>query len=251
MEEKELQKLLNGIRGDPKVQAAVSRLEKGYGTYKEVNTIALQVGARIADEMSIAFDAEALTRYLDAGHKIITMTAEVAQTNLNNAAKIGIKPMLTKTPHHKIEQTVAKIAAAEPDLVTKVCENVLPSFMLELVDDITRYNADFQKDAGLYPIIKRTWSGSYPSHDTRHTDNCEELAGEWEYGDEPPETYWRHEGCRCTVEYFPNRYAKGQITALSKYEVADTGVLGAKEETRAYREKMAAFRKAFDKKNRK
>ena len=75
------------------------------------------------------------------------------------------------------------------------------------------------------------------------------MAGEWEYGDEPRETYYRHEGCRCTVEYFPNKYAKGEITALAKYEVARNGELGAKEETLDYRLRRAAFRKEWDKKN--
>lgn len=248
MEEKELQRLLNGIRGDPKVVKAIERLDAGYGTYKEVNTIALQVGKRIADEMSIAFDEEVLTRYLTAGHEIVTMSAEVAQTNLNSAAKIGIKPKLTKTPSYKIEQTVAKIATAEPEVIPRMCENILPGTMLEMVDDIQRYNADFQSDSGLHPIIKRTWSGSYPSHDTRHTDNCEQMAGDWEYGDEPRETYYRHEGCRCTVEYFPNKYARGQITALAKYQVARNGELGAKEETLEKRLKDAARRKELDRK---
>ena len=251
MGEKELQQLLDGIRGDPRVQKAVEKLDKGYGTYKEVNSIALQVGKRIADRMSIEFSEEALTRYLAAGHEIIAANAEIAQMNLNTAAGIRIKPMVTKTPKYKIEQTVKKISAVEPEAVSTMCENVIPGFMLEMVDDITRYNADFQKDSGLHPIIRRTWSGSYPSHDTRHTDNCEELAGEWEYGGEPRETYYRHEGCRCTVEYFPNKYAQGQITALAKYEVARNGELGAKEETLAYREKRAAWRKAYDKNNKK
>lgn len=251
MEEKELQRLLNGIRGDPRVKRAIERLDAGYGTYKDVNTIAIQVGKRIADEMAITFDAESLKRYLAAGHSVITMTAETAQTNLNKAAKIGIKPKLTKTPVHKIEQTAAMIAAAEPEVIPAMCENVLPSFMLGLVDDITRYNADFQKDSGLHPIIKRTWSGQYGTHDTRHTDNCEQMAGEWEYGDEPRETYFRHEGCRCTVEYFPSRGAKGQITALAKYEVARNGELGAKEETLEKRLADAARRKELDRKYRK
>ena len=117
-------------------------------------------------------------------------------------------------------------------------------------DDIIKYNADFQKDAGLHPIIRRVWSGSYGSHDTRHTDNCEELAGEWEYGDEPRETYMRHEGCRCTVEYLPSRLEKGWTTALSKYEVARNGELFSKEETLERRIKDAARRKELDRKYR-
>lgn len=248
MEEKELERLLKGIRGDPKVKKAIERLDAGYGTYKDVNTIALQTGKRIADEMAIAYDEAALARYLEAGHGIIAMSAEAAQTNLNTAAKIGIKPMTTKTPNYKIAQTVAKISAVEPEVIPTMCENILPSFMLEMVDDITKYNADFQKDSGLHPIIRRTWSGMYGTHDTRHTDNCEQMAGEWEYGDEPPETYYRHEGCRCTVEYFPNKYAEGQITALAKYEVARNGELGAKEETLEKRLADAQRRKKLDRK---
>lgn len=249
MDEKELQRLMDGIRGDPKVVRAIRRLDSGIGTYREVNTIALQVGKRIADEMSIDFDPAAFRAYLEAGHKLVTMTAEVAQNNLNRAAGISIKPKLTKTPNYKIEQVVAKAAAAEPEAVATVCQNTAPTAMLEMVDDIVRYNADFQRDSGLHPIIRRTWSGSYPSHDTKHTDWCRDLAGEWEYGDEPREVYARHEGCQCTVEYFPNKNAEGRITALGKYEVARNGELGAKEETLDYRIRRAAFRKEWDKKN--
>lgn len=249
MEEKELQRLLNGIRGDPKVKKAIERLDAGYGTYKEVNTIAIQTGKRIADEMSISFDEEALRRYLVSGHEIINMAAETAQTNLNTAAKIGIKPKLTKTPNYKIDQAVARIAAAEPEAAATMCSNVVPTLMLEMVDDISKYNMDFQAESGLYPIIRRTWSGSYPSHDTKHTDWCHDLAGEWEYGDEPREVYARHEGCQCTVEYFPNKLAKGRIAALSKYEVDRDGALwNTRADTLDKRLKDAARRRELDRK---
>lgn len=250
MDEKQLQRLIEGIRGDPKVAKAIKRLDEGVGTYKEVNTIALQTGKRIADEMAIEFDAEVFRAYLEAGHGLIAMTSETAQANLNRAAGIGIKPKLTKTPNYKIDQAVTRVASAEPEEIAAVCRNVAPTLLTEMVDDIIEYNADFQKDAGLYPIIRRTWSGSYPSHDTRHTDWCHDLAGEWEYGDHPDNVFVKHEGCQCTVEYFPNKFAEGRITALSKYEVARNGELGAKEETLDYRIRRAEFRKEFEKKYR-
>lgn len=248
MNDNELKKLTDALRSDPRVEKAIKRLDEGVGTYKEVNTIAVSIGRRISEEMGIEFSEEALTSYLTAGHGLVVMASETAQTNLNKAAGIGLKPMTTKTPKAKIRKAVETAAAAEPEMVEAVCDQVVPTLMLEMVDDIVRYNADFQADSGLYPIIRRTWSGMYGSHDTRHTDNCEEWAGEWEYGDEPPQTYWRHEGCRCTVEYFPNKFAEGQITALAKYEVAETGVLGAKEETLDKRLKDAARRKELDRK---
>jgi hypothetical protein len=244
----ELERLTKALRSDPKMQKAIQRLDRGIGTYKDVNRMAVFIGRRIAEEMGISFSEEALTNYLVAGHGLVAMSAEAAQTNLNNAAKIGLKPKLTKTPNAKIAKAVATVGAAEPEAVTSICENVLPTLMLEMVDDIQRYNADFQQKSGLHPIIRRTWSGSYPSHDTRHTDNCEQMAGEWEYGDRPDDVFWRHEGCRCTVEYFPSKGAEGQITALAKYDVARNGELGAKEETLERRLKNAARQRELDKK---
>lgn len=246
----ELDRLAKAVQSDPRMIKVIKRLDRGIGTYKDVNKMAVFLGKRIAEEMGIEFSADALTNYLTAGHQLVAMSAETAQTNLNRAAGIGLKPKVTKTPKAKISKLVGDISAVEPEAIPAMCENTLPGFLLGTVDDIIRYNADFQKDSGLHPIIRRTWSGSYPSHDTRHTDNCEQMAGEWEYGDEPRETYYRHEGCRCTVEYFPSKGAEGEITALSKYEVAQNGELGAKEETLERRLKNAAWRKANDKKYR-
>ena len=196
----ELERLTKALRSDPKMVKAIERLDKGTGTYKDVNAMAIFLGRRIAEEMGISFSEEALTNYLAAGHEVIVDKAVTAQENLNKKAGIGLKPKTTKTPNAKIAAAVATVKAAKPEAVASICDTALPSLMLEMVDDIQRYNADFQRDAGLHPIIRRVWSGSYPSHDTKHTDNCETLAGEWKYGEEPRETYMRHEGCRCTIE---------------------------------------------------
>jgi len=251
MNEKELQRLTKALQSDPKMIKAVKRLDRGVGTYKDVNDMAIFLGKRIAEEMGVSFSAEALTNYLNAGHELVAMSAQSAQTNLNRAAGNKLKPKVTKTPNYKIGQVVSTVAKAEPEAVAAACEQAVPTLMLEMVDDIVKYNADFQRNAGLHPIIRRVWSGQYGSNDTRHTDNCEDLAGEWEYGDEPIETYWRHEGCRCTVEYLPNRNAEGEIAALSKYEVARNGELGAKEETLERRLKDAERRRDLDRKYRK
>ena len=200
MNEKELQTLTKALQSDPKMIKAIEKLDKGTGTYKEVNSMAISLGKRIAEEMGVEFSADALTNYLRAGHGVLVDKAVIAQENLNKKAGIGLKPKRTKTPNYKIGKTVSAVAAADAEAVPAMCDKVLPTLMLDLVDDVQKYNADFQKEAGLHPIIRRVWSGSYPSHDTRHTDNCEALAGEWKYGDEPRETYMRHEGCRCTIE---------------------------------------------------
>lgn len=224
-EEKLRQQLIEAIRSDKQIGEHIARLDAGFGTYEDVNDIAMFIGDRIADELIASYSPEVLEAYLKEGHGLITLFAEVAQKNLNDAAGIGLKPMLTKPPGARIKALAEELSAVAPEMLPEELKNAIPPELLSMVDAIVKYNADFQAKAGLQPVIVRTWSGSYPSHDTKHTDWCHELAGEYKYGSEPSRVYARHKGCRCKVEYFPDARAKGRITALSKGEVDRDGVL--------------------------
>lgn len=224
-EEKLRQQLIEAIGSDKQIGEHIARLDSGFGTYEDVNDIAMFIGDRIADELIASYSPEMLEAYLREGHSLITLFAEVAQKNLNDAAGIGLKPMLTKPPDARIKALAEELSAVAPEMLPEELKNAIPPELLSMVDAIVKYNADFQAKAGLQPVIVRTWSGSYPSHDTKHTDWCHELAGEYKYGSEPSRVYARHKGCRCKVEYFPDARAKGRITALSKGEVDRGGVL--------------------------
>jgi hypothetical protein len=237
MEENEVKQILvDAIRGDPKTWATVLKLDTGAGTYEEVNDIAAFLGDAIAEDLVKQYSEEFLEQCLRAGHDLVSLFAETAQQNLNDAAGIGLKPMKTKPPNARIKTLAEELAAVDPEMLPGEIRNVIPSEMLSMVDKVLRYNMDFQAKAGLHPIIKRTWSGRYPSHDTKHTDWCKDLAGEWAYHSEPKNVYARHKGCRCKVEYYPNKYAKGRITALAKGDIDRDSVLwNTKRETLAER----------------
>lgn len=237
MDSKEIkQKLLDALNEHSELWQWIEKLDSGKGTYADVGMIAELIGDNIAMQVSPAYSAELLDAYAMAGHEIISMAGEVAQTNLNSAAGIGIKPMTTSYPKAKVRALNESLAAVGSEMLPEEIQNSVPSLMLEMVDDMVQYNADFQAKSGLKPIIVRTWSGSYPSHDTKHTDWCRELAGTYEYGHEPKNVYARHKGCRCKVEYFPSKSAKSRITALSKGEIDINGVLwNTKQETLAKR----------------
>lgn len=224
-EEKLRQQLIEAIGSDKQIGEHIARLDSGFGTYEDVNDIAMFIGDRIADELIASYSPEMLEAYLREGHSLITLFAEVAQKNLNDAAGIGLKPMLTKPPGARTKALAEELSAVAPEMLPEELKNAIPPELLSMVDAIVKYNADFQAKAGLQPVIVRTWSGSYPSHDTKHTDWCHDLAGEYKYGSEPSRVYARHKGCRCKVEYFPDARAKGRITALSKGEVDRGGVL--------------------------
>ena len=224
-EEKLRQQLIEAIESDKQIGEHIARLDAGFGTYEDVNDIAMFIGDRIADELIASYSPEVLEAYLREGHSLITLFAEVAQKNLNDAAGIGLKPMLTKPPDARIKALAEELSAVAPEMLPEELKNAIPPELLSMVDAIVKYNADFQAKAGLQPVIVRTWSGSYPSHDTKHTDWCHDLAGEYKYGSEPSRVYARHKGSRCKVEYFPDARAKGRITALSKGEVDRDSVL--------------------------
>lgn len=224
--------VLARVVDEDKASQLIKELDAGYGTYKQVDKLAEIVGIRMAKELVANYSPERLEEYAKAAHRWLSEAGDQAQTNLNAAAKIGMKPLHTKYPKAKVRDLANKFAGMEPDAVKASLGNDMPTLTMVMVDVMAEYNMDFQAKAGLGPVIVRTWSGSYGSHDTRHTDWCHDLAGTYDYNDRPPDVFVRHEGCRCTVEYYPNRNAEGRITALAKGEVDREGVLwNTKQET--------------------
>lgn len=219
-----MESLIDAV-GEKKAVQLLEELNAGYGTYKQVDKLAELVGSRMARDLAADYSEGRLHEYARAAHRLLSEAGDQAQTNLNAAAKIGMKPLHTKYPKAKVGELAGKLAGLDPDKIGAVISTDMPTLAMGMVDDMAQYNMDFQAKAGLGPVIVRTWSGSYPSHDTRHTDWCQELAGVYDYHDRPPDVFARHEGCRCTVEYYPNSQAKGQISALAKGEVDRTGVL--------------------------
>ena len=240
-----MQKIVTAISEHKELWDCITRLDAGTGTYNDVDSIAELIGDQIADCLATEYSGELLEAYTEVGHELISMMGAQAQQNLNDAARIGIKPMTTKYPRARVKSLAEEIALVDEEMVPDEIKNAVPSLMLEMVDAIVKYNADFQAKAGLRPVIVRTWSGSYPSHDTKRTDWCHDLAGTYNYGDEPGRVYARHKGCRCKVEYYPSKDAKGRITALERGEVDRSGVLwNTKAETLDARIRAMARRTA-------
>lgn len=220
---------------DKTIESIYKKLRMGRATYADAGVFAQEVGTILADVfkgvdytdvdlLDLAFNV--VGNALNQNIALTDLVCESVQSTLNEAAGIGmnpVKPFHDPTRVTGIQKLVAE--AEDPNALFVILNEPVITNAMSNVDSWVETNADFQGKAGLDPIIVRKWSGSYPSHDTKHTDWCEKLAGEWEYGDEPYNVYRRHEGCRCTVEYFPNKKAKGRITALSKGEKDTTGIL--------------------------
>lgn len=220
---------------DKKIEAVYKKIRTGRATYADASVFAQEVGKILAgvfqkidfanvDVNDLAYNI--VGNALNQNIALSDLVCESVQSSLNDAAGIGMKPVHPKPNPEKVRGIQNLVAEAEDaDAIAVALNEPVKTNVLQNVDEWVKTNADFQNDAGLEPIIVRTWSGSYPSHDTKHTDWCESLAGTWKYGQEPKDVYRRHAGCTCTVEYFPNKKSKGRITALSKGEKDTNAVL--------------------------
>lgn len=220
------------------VEAVYKKIRRGVATYEDAHKFSLALGEMLRSSLEKAIDnlpegfdyaeiADTVVRKsLDQNYRLTSLVCEAVQEELNSMSNLGLKAVRPALNTSKVDAITEAVAEATTPDSAKVAvgENVI-TFSQSVVDDWVKANAEFQKDAGLEPILVRKWSGSYGSHDTKRTDWCRELEGVWPYGEQPRRAFARHEGCRCTVMYYPDKYSEGRITALAKGQKDTDGVL--------------------------
>lgn len=223
---------------DRAIETVYRKIRRGVATYEDAHKFALEVGrllqealADLIDTVPDGFDYTEIAntiveKSMEQNYRLTSLVCETVQDELNSLAGIGMKAKAPEVNTARIDAVKTSLAAAETREEAKVAvgEDVV-TFAQAVVDDWVKSNADFQKLSGLEPVVVRKWSGSYGSHDTRHTDWCKDLEGVWEYGEHPSRVFARHQGCRCTVMYYPDKSVPGRITALAKGEKDTDGVL--------------------------
>ena len=131
-----LKELVKAISENEQLMDKIRKLDAGNGTYSEVDDIAAFIGEEIARQLTPYYSAELLEAWTIAGHDLIVLLSKAAQQNLNNAAKIGVKPMTTKYPKAKVAKVAAEFAAVSEEVLPQKIKNELPSLALTMVDDI-------------------------------------------------------------------------------------------------------------------
>lgn len=216
------------------ISESYNKLIKGFATFEDASVFAGELGKICQKVYGSALTPEDLDvfvlnyteRLLRANASITHEFCDLVGANLNELGDLGLQPI---TPPIDGERLGGLIENASEITELGEIESLLGANMVDfiqsLVDEYVRQNADLQKSMGLKPFVVRKWVGYYGTHDTRRTDYCHELAGTYTYGEQPSKFFQRHRGCRCTVEYFPNKKSQGRITALRKGEVDVNNVL--------------------------
>jgi hypothetical protein len=216
---------------DKTIEEVYKKIRQGTATYEDAHKFSLAIGEMLetvfadmvdqipegADLMEIADSI--VDKALKQNFRLSSLVCETIQDELNSMARIGLKAIEPTIDLGRVNAIKEAFVVSEtPEAMKVALGQDVKTFAQAVVDDWVRSNADFQKQSGLNPIIARKWSGRYSSHDTKHTDWCHELEGVWEYGEHPSRVFARHQGCTCTVLYYPSKDVQGRITALAKGE---------------------------------
>lgn len=142
--------------------------------------------------------------------ELISAACMEVQEQANQAANIGIRAQKPDLNTDRIDGIVNRISSEPFEKVKFLLGAPIENFMRSVVDDHVEGNADFQYEAGLNPVIRRTTDG-------KCCEWCTNLAGEYPY--KPGmnrEVFRRHENCGCTVAYYPDVKSKERQDVWNK-----------------------------------
>ena len=231
----------------PDIRKTFRLLENRAADYADAQRYAIAIGDIVKDclraedytGVNLYELADLIGNIAGQNDELVDMVCDTIQGQMNESVNIGIKPITPGAQESRIAGIKQLVQEADGNnaIYNAVTEGVVNTAQAR-VDQWVKTNAEFQAKSGLGATIVRVWSGSYPSHDTRHTDYCRQLAGVYQYRngvvDSPNNVFARHEGCRCTVSYYPAGTSHGTITALSKGERDENQVLWNTGKTFSY-----------------
>ncbi len=185
---------------DPSLRAVVKRIKNGTATLTDSAEYARVLSHILGREVSanvLDLDDRAgvVTQLLHDCYEDINSIYAQAQTILDEQAGVHIRPQKPAFPAERVDQfTHSLIDPTVKDSVIKRraksgCETITKSYH----DDCIKKNAQFRHDAGLKCYIVRIG--------TKCCEWCSDVAGKYEFGEQPDGIFRRHDNCDCTIIY--------------------------------------------------
>ena len=118
------------------------------------------------------------------------------QSAIDLKAGIGLNSARADFPESRIQGLIDKMTSGDIELERAIIwlQEPIINNSEAFFDDFIKENAKIRHDIGLKATITRSVVSGCCKW-------CEDLAGVYEYGNEPEDIYRRHEFCRCTVTY--------------------------------------------------
>ena len=188
------------LAADPSLRAVVKRIKNGTATLADSAEYARVLSHILGREVSanvLDLDDRAgvVTQLLHDCYEDVNSIYAQAQTLLDEQAGIHINPQKPAFPAERVDQFTHSLI--DPTVAESVikrraragCETITKSYH----DDCIKKNAQFRHDAGLKCYIVRIG--------TKCCEWCSEVAGKYEFGDQPDGIFRRHDNCDCTIIY--------------------------------------------------
>lgn len=202
-----------------RISSLYKKIRDGTATYTQANQFAIEVGNILAKSYKLNIPAETMTYEkamellsgpLANNYDLISKYCVSVQNIMNTKYKLQVNPVRPKQNLDRVSGLAKAISYTDDEIeVTKYFGEQIINYSQSIVDDAIHDNAKFFSDLGFKPQIIREYEGP---HDERgHTVDCEwcmSLAGIYDYDDVKSggsDVYKRHEGCRCTLTYIPNK----------------------------------------------
>ena len=188
------------LAADPSLRAVVKRIKNGTATLTDSAEYARVLSHILGREVSanvLDLDDRAgvVTQLLRDCYGDVNSIYAQTQTLLDEQAGIHIRPQQPDFPAERVDQfTHSLIDPTVKDSVIKRraksgCETITKSYH----DDCIKKNAQFRHDAGLKCYIVRIG--------TKCCEWCSDVAGKYEFGEQPDGIFRRHDNCDCTIIY--------------------------------------------------
>lgn len=210
------------IDQDPEIRKILKKVDSGTADYTDMNKLSVAVGENLSKTLKASItpdafptisqeEAEAtVLRMLMQAHGTIKEPTARMQKHLNEKAGVGLSPVEPKFDTDRATGLCSKLASYEKlEDGLWVLEEPVINFAQNVVDEFVSQNASAQFAAGMHPVIIR-------KPDRGACKWCLSLAGEYDYPNKTPkDVFRRHERCRCTVEYVPEK-GKGRQDVWTK-----------------------------------
>ena len=207
------------IKADKRLERINNRIRDGTATISDAHDYAEIIGDALSDSFAEVLQPGVLPddrMYYNIAKKVIEPTmrdnfklatekAAEIQKIVYLADGFGINPVEAVYPEARVRGLVDKVS--EADTLAKVIDwlsDPVVNTTISFYDDWTIANADFQKGLGLKPKIRRELGSAELRRSRKRSyfipcEWCQNLAGEYDYGDTPDDFFRRHEGCRCKI----------------------------------------------------
>lgn len=211
-------------------EAAFKRIRRGAGLQSDVYAITKALGETaeralietLGDAEIIDIDVfvnYVIENVLTSNYSVSAAFADVVQKGMNEAAGTGleVKAVALKRSRIDVAKEQFKTVTNTAGIVTTTNGTIATTLQRGL-DDFIKANGDVLEGAGLEPVYERIWDGVTGTHDTKHTDNCNTLAGVYKKSAMPRRFYERHERCNCMFNIYPDGKTRERLTVLRKGE---------------------------------